>query len=176
MGRSTRTVVLFLTPLILSTGCGGSSGTRSSGEEDYIREARRYEAEFRPSDFDSVQPPIPGNIREEPRETVVSMPDAPVSMELVSGFRVQIFSSNNIDDANLMKSEVEQHFREELFYLVYDPPTYKLRGGDFLTRYEADRFARLLKDAGYKDAWVVPERVYKNPPPRTPVPDDTPKH
>ncbi|MFN0157044.1 MAG: SPOR domain-containing protein [Bacteroidota bacterium] len=177
MGRSTRTIGFYCTlliPVLWLTGCGASTGS-SSSEADYIEEARRYEKGFRPSDFDpDPVAAVSTQVSNQPVSEAPHLPKTSVPLEFVSGFRVQIFSSNNIDDANAMKAEVEQRFTDQWFYVVYDPPTYKLRGGDFLTRYEADRFAKFLKDAGHKDAWIVPERVYKNLPPRSVVPVDQP--
>jgi hypothetical protein len=74
-----------------------------------------------------------------------------------------------------MKADAETQFPEEWFYVVYDAPTYKVRAGNFLERYEADRFGKLLAEKGYRDAWVVPEKVYKDAPPRPPQTPDQQK-
>jgi hypothetical protein len=93
-----------------------------------------------------------------------------ISMELVQGFRVQVFSTLNIDLARMKKEEVELLMPEDWFYLEYDPPAYKIRGGNFTTRVDADRFARMLIEKGFADSWAVPQRVYKAPPRRIPPP------
>ncbi len=158
---------IFFTGVLLA-GCGSAekAGTK---EDRSAEEARHYEAGFKPSEFDPEPRAILKNEASNHRDSMTS-PDEELqnTMELVSGFRVQIFSSNSIDDANAAKEAAEAQFTQESFYLVYDPPTYKLRGGDFQTRFEADRFARLLREGGHKDAWVVPEKVYKIPPQRPP--------
>jgi hypothetical protein len=149
-------------------GCG--SATNSSVKADVsIEEARRFEAEFRPSEFDPDPKAILKSQDSNRQDSTARASEEPRDMmELVSGFRVQIFSSNSIDDANAARETAEAQFTQESFYLVYDPPTYKLRGGDFHTRYEADRFAKQLRETGYRDAWVVPEKVYKIPQQRVP--------
>ncbi|MBF8248556.1 MAG: SPOR domain-containing protein, partial [Bacteroidetes bacterium] len=50
-----------------------------------------------------------------------------------------------------------------------DPPSYKLRVGNFLNRADAEVYAQTFAAQGFPDAWVVPERVIKNIQPR-PIP------
>jgi hypothetical protein len=96
-------------------------------------------------------------------------------IETVQGFRVQVFSTTSIDEANARKAELEEAIPQERVYLDFDPPTYKIRAGNFLTRYDADRFVRFLSDKGFTGGWAVPQRVFKNPPPLLPkAPDTTP--
>ncbi len=83
---------------------------------------------------------------------------------------MQIFSSTDIDEANGVKAAAEEKFPLEWFYVVYEPPTYKVRAGDFQQRYDADRLARTLREGGYTDSWIVPDRVVKQPPVKVPPP------
>jgi hypothetical protein len=159
----------------LAIGCGSSreAGTKPVSSE----ELRRHESGFNPSDYN----PPAGAVLESDganRETTVELStrdSSPGVPELLQGYRVQIFSATNIDEASRKKEEAEGLFPEEWFYLVYDPPTYKIRGGNFLTRFEADRFSRLLAEKGLRDSWIVPDRVYKSPPPRPARPTDQPE-
>lgn len=162
--------------LILGAGCAPMRETEKNNERStYVEELRRYEADFRPSDYD-IEPDTTG---QENTEAVTPASDSATVLvahekpELMSGFRVQLFSSTNIDETNARKAEAEEYFPDQWFYVVYDPPAYKLRGGNFVSRFEADKFAKQLLQRGYRDAWIVPERILKNPPPRplgTPVP------
>lgn len=169
MGSTAQTIAAMCVVAALAlAGCGSSRDATHRSEKDIADEARRYEADFRPSDF-LPEPPIESLESTEPQTQDEIRPTAPVGnapQELVPGFRVQMFSSNNIDDADNARLEAEDVFPGEWFYVVYDPPTYKVRGGNFPTRWEADRFAQQLRERGYRDAWIVPERVYKNPSPR----------
>lgn len=158
--------------ILLSSGCGSSRKVSSPEEE-----MKNYESEFNPSEYN---PDVQAIIREEVKNRRVQE-EKPGELlnaepaELVSGFRVQIFSSTNIDDAAGQKEAAEALFPEESFYLVYDAPTYKLRGGNFLTRFEADNFLRNATDRGFRDSWIVPDRVYKVPPPKSPRPPSNPR-
>jgi hypothetical protein len=160
---------LVLIPAALISAC---SPSRESARETPATGAGdtpgRFESDFRPSDHDTLAarstnagavPPaqereIPGNPAQGTAEE-----------ELVPGFRVQIFSATDIDAAKGKKLEAEADFPSEWFYLVYDPPAYKIRGGNFLQRYEAERFVKLAAEKGFTDSWAVPEKVFRQPPP-----------
>lgn len=86
----------------------------------------------------------------------------PTAGEMVQGFRVQAFSTTNIDLASAKKADLEGMFPGEWFYMDYASPSYKIRAGNFLAKLDADRFARVMNDMGFADAWAVPERVYKS--------------
>ena len=165
---------LFVIGLMLAS-CGA---IRETGEESTSKAAlNEYEASFRPSDHDQ---PLKDFFPEEDTtgrkdSTSTSRVSTPQSQELTQGYRVQVFGTTSYDEAKNTKAAVESQFVDEWFYIVYDAPTYKLRAGNFLERYEADRFAKLLAEKGYRDAWVVPERVLKNPLPRLPEPQNTQK-
>jgi hypothetical protein len=162
----TRTCVCFVLPLVavFLFGCGSSRESTSSspgkGED-----LRKYESDFHPSDIDRE----PSSQQKTPAETSgteglpVAAGDTPVSVEQIDGFRVQMYSTPSIDEAKEKKEEVEGLFPGEWFYMEYDAPTYKIRGGNFLTRFDADRFARQLVEKGFSDSWAVPSRVFKSP-------------
>jgi hypothetical protein len=161
--------LLFIVCGSLLISCAASKDSKKSNDAaEFTKELRKYEATFQPSDYN----PDVTRILKEEKESTSLQGDVPVEQateqpaELLPGFRVQIFSSTSIDEANSKLAEVQGILPLEWFYLVYDPPAYKIRGGNFLTRFEAEKFAKQLSDRGYRDAWVVPEKVFKNPPPR----------
>jgi len=128
----------------------------------------RYESDFRPSDHDTLAPSpshtgAPSFEQKGEASGVAAAPEG--DGELVQGFRVQIYSTTDIDAAKSKKAEAESYFPSEWFYLQYDPPTYKIRGGNFLQRYEAERFVKLAAEKGFGGAWAVPEKVFSQPSP-----------
>ena len=178
MDRSTEALaglaILALVSTTCLVGCGGEKETAAKGDEERnTSELRKYESDFHPSDFD----PEPGGTVAGPgipaSPTLPGVPDqtTPASSESVPGYRVQVFSSTNIDAANTEKTKAETLFPSEWFYLEYDPPTYKIRAGNFLSRFEAEQFLKQLTEKGYENAWVVPEHVYKQPPPPSQQPE-----
>lgn len=130
-------------------------------------EMEEYEKDFRPSDYDMDMKVFLSEMKKG--KDVKANPVEPAVVEppiIVPGYRVQLFATSEIDDANRKKVEAESAFTDQWFYLVYDPPTYKLRAGNFLNRNDADSYARYFAENGFPDAWIVPERVVKNLPPR----------
>jgi hypothetical protein len=161
----------------LLAGCSSSrqsTGDQAQGAEDPVRAA---ETSFRPSDHDpqlartQTTALRPGDTAhtENPGESAL-----PTAGEMVQGFRVQAFSTTNIDLARAKKAELETMFPGEWFYMDYASPSYKIRAGNFVTKLDADRFARAMNDLGFVDAWPVPERVYKHIGPR-PLPPPPPE-
>ena len=157
----------------LNAGCSSSpESSRTAPPPGPGDGLARWEADFRPSDHDTLSAPPPragvqgGSAGE--RDTLAASAPAGGESVLVPGFRVQIFSTTDIDEANQKKAEAEADFPAEWFYMQYDPPTYKIRGGNFLERYEAERFARQAIEKGFRDSWAVPEKVFRrvSPPDR----------
>ena len=174
-----RFLPLIVGVALIFPGCGGSQeSTRSDGGSGDTEEMRKQEALFNPSEYNQdVKAFLQEEFRKEAlhKETPKDIAN-PAPPELIPGFRVQIFASTNIDEATKQKEAAEGIFPDEWFYLVYDPPTYKTRAGNFITRFDADRFLKRVSQSGFRDAWIVPDRVYKNPLPRSAQPSAEPPH
>ena len=121
-----------------------------------------YEATFNPVEFDqeieSVQKvqseeQKQQNPLEIPKDSII------VQKEVVQGFRIQVFSSSSVDETTLMKNLALEKFIGDSIYVVYDAPTYKVRVGDFVNRYEANQRLPEFVEKGYRDAWIVPDRI-----------------
>ena len=147
-------------------GCTGGQQLPRDEKAEVAEELKQQESDFRPSDHD------PDLTRARGRGIVLLPSDSAAAgdtsssteEEEIQGFRVQIFSTTNIDAAKAKQSEAESYFPGEWFYMQYDPPTYKIRAGNFRQRFEADRFTRLAAEKGFTDSWTVPEKVFKHPP------------
>jgi hypothetical protein len=153
--------------ILLAGGCASSKKSeRSEADGEYAESVRELEKDFQPSDYDPAVEPFfrhDDRPQNEIADTVADFTPAKPG-EQAQGFRVQIYSSSSIDSAKALKAMGERDFPNELFYLVYDPPKYKVRAGNFPNRFEADRFVRQLAERGYREGWVVPDRILKNPP------------
>jgi SPOR domain len=164
--------VLLLSLLCL--GCGASKEIVETHQEK-PKERRApladYEATLNPVDFEKE---IDAHVEKAPEKTTSSLPHQPVvfqqdsvrdsmkvEQEIVQGFRIQIFSSSNIDEAGSMKLLAQEKFPSDSLYIVFDPPVYKVRVGDFSTRYDAGQRLSQFVDLGYRDAWIVPDRIIK---------------
>jgi hypothetical protein len=152
---------------LLIAGCGSTRQTSTERTTATDDEVRTYESSFRPSDHDPKTPKAVEPILSPAETSAAAVPlelVEPASLDMIQGYRVQVFSSTSIDEARARKAEVELLVPGEWFYLEYEPPSYKIRAGNFATRFEADRFARMLSDQGFADCWAVPRRIYRQPP------------
>jgi hypothetical protein len=166
---------LVMAAALLLAGCGATKQTTQDDGRAADEAIRSFEKGFQPSDHDPVKLRTHDRThqRTDSSGTAIDAGSAnPALSETVQGFRVQVFSTTEFDKARAKKAEFEAAFPDEWFYQTYQAPTYKLRAGNFLTRFEAERFARLLTDQGYREAWTVPETVFRTPGkrPATPPP------
>jgi|GEM_PF-413350 len=84
--------------------------------------------------------------------------------EMISGWRVQICAISNEKRAREIWKQAENIFEKyENYhvYFTYDSPYYKVRVGDFTSRYNADRLLQIATENNFPDAWVVKTNVYK---------------
>lgn len=106
-------------------------------------------------------PPSQGSTHQGSHTMRLVLPQDSVTLqeEIVQGFRIQLYSSSNYDEAQGMKNVTQELAVPDSVYIVFDPPVYKLRVGDFVSRYEANQRLLYYISHGYRDAWVVPDRV-----------------
>ena len=156
---------LALSVSAILAGCSPSGQTTSDQPGTNEEMIRAAEASFRPSDHDPlpVQPEAEQpSIVDTARALLQGEAAAPTTSEMVQGFRVQAYSTVHIDRARVRMADLEALFPGEWFYLDFASPSYRIRAGNFHTRLDAERFARQMIDQGFTEAWVVPERIYKN--------------
>lgn len=126
-----------------------------------------FEKSFKPSEYDTDIELI--HKKENLLRPIVDVPVetfAVAEPESVQGFRIQVFASNNYDEAAAVRNTLNIELPTQWVYMVYDAPTYKVRVGDFTNRADANLAIDGFIEKGYKGAWVVPERVIRNPQPK----------
>lgn len=74
------------------------------------------------------------------------------------GFRIQIYSGNNKEEANKVKAEFYTKFPNMRCYLTYQQPYYKLRVGDYENQESAKADAKRLVRT-YPSSFLVPDQV-----------------
>ncbi|MFC1508951.1 SPOR domain-containing protein [Candidatus Omnitrophota bacterium] len=78
----------------------------------------------------------------------------PVPDDDIMGFRVQIDMFSSESEAQQCKRKAELKFAEKV-YVVYIPPFFRVRIGDFETKEEADNYVKKMKNAGHKKSrWI----------------------
>ncbi len=130
----------------------------------------KYEKTFNPADYDDdVEKEEKENDRSEADKNFVGTKKGEtdkVESEIISGFRIQILMTSEIDEANTIKNQISPLLQSDWVYMLHEAPYYKIRAGDFPDRASANHLLKFLIDSGYKTAWIVPDKVYKSPPPK----------
>lgn len=74
------------------------------------------------------------------------------------GYRIQIFNSNNRDEATAAKSDFYSKFPNMRAYSVYQQPYYKVRVGDYPNPESAKADLKKLARS-YPSSFLVPEQI-----------------
>jgi hypothetical protein len=80
-------------------------------------------------------------------------------IDKAQGYRVLVLITDNLEEANNMKSEIYSNNSQREVYVIFDPPFYKVMVGDFLEYSEAKDLSFKMNQLGYTDARVVNETV-----------------
>ena len=155
-------------PLLIMTGCSSSKPIQAEEKpkHDQPQEKRirlsESEATFNPSEYDrEIDLPSPTRSEEQKPQAPIEIPKDSMSVqeEVVQGYRIQIFSSSNMDEVAEMKILAMEKCAGDSIYIVFDAPVYKVRIGDFVNRYEANLRLPEFIEKGFRDPWVVPDRI-----------------
>jgi cell division protein FtsN len=98
----------------------------------------------------------PADTLPPPESKPVSVPDP---RDFTPGWRVQIAAVSSMASADAKRREAMTKITEPV-YVEYEPPFYKVRVGDFLTKKEAQSMATRLKAEGF-ETFVVETLVLK---------------
>ena len=164
----TAALILFIFIVI---GCSASTGsryeTKSNGKEINDEEKQEMIVE----DFDITPYKTEIDIEEVPYGSQV-LPDdvwyeysdtVSTSSKIVAGttdgYRVQVISSDNMDEANHVRAEIYFNTKNKEVYITFEPPFYKVKAGDFTAHSEANDFKFKLNQLGYPEARVIQETV-----------------
>ena len=156
--------------LILLVGCGGGgkkppnidvAGTpwEVSAESPLGSDAVILSADSLgalPADTLAVKTIDSTAIPPSPRGTI----QVPDPKDFTEGWRVQLSANSTLADADGRARGARAKFTEPV-YVEYEPPFYKVRVGDFLTRAEAESMATRARAEGYEGAWVVETLVMR---------------
>jgi len=114
---------------------------------------------LKPSDFDDNPPKFPTvNLPSFSNQEILETNSSDLEINLVKGYRVQIFISQNKEELQNLEIEIQKSINEKI-YIIFELPNYKLRVGNFLNRKEAENFQKKIVRLGYRTAWVVPTMI-----------------
>lgn len=75
------------------------------------------------------------------------------------GYRVQVLSTDDIDEANNVRTEIYEETTRKEVYIVFEPPFYKVKVGDFTSKSEAENLRFKLNQLGYTESKTVQETI-----------------
>lgn len=75
------------------------------------------------------------------------------------GFRVQIYSGTNRNEAYAVQSRFKNQYADIDSYINYEEPNYRVKVGDFTSRTEANNFLRILRSQ-YNNVFVFQEDIW----------------
>ena len=76
----------------------------------------------------------------------------------ITGYRIQLFSGNERNNANNTKTKFLRLFPEQTAYLSYQQPYFKIRVGDFRSRFEAKLFYNKIKDE-FSESIIIQDKI-----------------
>ena len=116
---------------------------------------------IKPSDFNDNPPKFPTvNLPSFSSDNDLENISSNEEINFIKGYRVQIVISQNEQELQDVKIEIENSIDEKT-YIIFELPNYKLRVGNFLNRKEAENFQKKIVRLGYRTAWVVPTMIEK---------------
>ena len=165
-------VLLFAAVVFLFVGCSSSKKGVNSDEE-------------RTNNKENVSQKIDDNFDLTPYHTTIAIPEVKGSSDLskydiwysfpkpdtskidsssfvtttTPGYRVQVLSTDDLQKANELKSELYLKINQKNIYLEFEPPFYKVKIGDFINQQEANNLKFKLNQLGYKDSRVISENI-----------------
>ena len=166
-------LITFTVILVLLIGCSASTGSRYETKEETkstntnsVDVNKQVEEDFDitpyETEIDIEAPPIstdklPPDIWYE--YSTLTPDSARKIIGTADGYRVQVISTDDIDEANLVRSEIYQHTSRKEVYVIFEPPFYKVKVGDFTSKTEAENLRFKLNQLGYTESKVIQETV-----------------
>ena len=90
--------------------------------------------------------------------------------ETLQGYRIQLLATTNYDEALSLRNSLSAKYPDMWIYTEYESPAYKIRVGDFINKTDAKSTIDLLTQQGFKNTWIVPDKIIKNQRPKPPLP------
>lgn len=165
-------ISLFLVTTLILMSCGSSTATRYENGKDK-KPHRPEKTGTLKENFDISHYKTIINIRQVEKPITIESIDAwydynsisePSANEetvinTVNGFRVQVFSTDDLAHADSLRTELYGKTNQKHIYIIFDPPFYRIEIGDFTQISAANDLRFKLNQLGYGEARVVNEKV-----------------
>jgi hypothetical protein len=170
-GYRLKLLIAFTAITMALVGCSASTGSRYETKKESGNETTTEVSNETAEDFDIT-----------PYQTEIEIEASPIATDelpsdvwygygnqnsenerkivgTTDGFRVQVLSTDDIDEANRVRAEVYEKTTRKEVYVIFEPPFYKVKVGDFTSKSEADNLRFNLNQLGYTESKVVQEMV-----------------
>jgi len=171
MNKIIQSIAALTFLIFIVVGCSASTGSRYETKSNGKEIENEDEQELIVEDFDITPYKTEIDIEEVPSDSHV-LPDdvwyeysdtVSMSSKIVAGttdgYRVQVVSTDNMDEANQVRAEIYFNTKNKEVYITFEPPFYKVKAGDFTSHSEANDFKFKLNQLGYPEARVIQETV-----------------
>ncbi len=75
------------------------------------------------------------------------------------GFRVQVVSTSNRDNAQKIKTDLMNKFPDQKSYILFQSPNFKVRIGNFLKKEEAEKLRKQLNKYFPQGVYIVEDTI-----------------
>ena len=157
MKSGANAVVVFsvFAAALLCAACGSGGAAIRPASPKY----RDSEASFDPSKYRDHRDSTRNAPLLRSGEVTSALPGRMEKTERLMGFRVQVFSTTNLDEALTRRDSLMRQLQSDTIEIVFDAPYYKLRTGNFTERKAAEVLKQSFVRQGVSDAWIVPDYV-----------------
>ncbi len=152
---------ILCTILFLALGC--SSTKEVVIDETPLPETYQYDESFDPLSLEDDDIIIAGEdetpVIDQQQSTTNEEED--IKLREITGFRVQIFATKDIETASLFELEASERFShlDHKIYLIFETPLYKIRVGDCKERTQAEELRELATQYGYRESFIVKSKI-----------------
>jgi hypothetical protein len=177
-----RPAFFFAFPVLAGCLLLGCKAPEETGRQELPRETlkdflTRYEKTFDPTQYDVQIARTASLAFDDSLGKSATLTASSAPPETTAGFRVQVLTTQDIDQAVQLRDTLSAALQDDWVYIVHDAPYYKVRVGNYTDRPSANKTVKTLIEEGYSTAWVVPDQVLKNPPPKPLAPPaNQPEH
>ncbi|QQS37828.1 MAG: SPOR domain-containing protein [Ignavibacteriales bacterium] len=82
-----------------------------------------------------------------------------VSVTKTRGYRVEVLATDDLEEANQIKSEIYFITNQKQVYVSFEPPFYKVKVGDYIKISDANNLQFKLNQMGYSESRVISDEV-----------------
>jgi hypothetical protein len=169
-------IFIFLIPVLLiscSASTAGRYGNEESSKENKTAKKETSNKGENNENFDMTAYHATFNVERKEKAIKSEKPDvwynyknkassdtsAPQIVGQVNGYRVQVFSTDNLEEADSVRTELYLETNQKAVYITFEPPFYKVKVGDFLKISEAKDLSFKLNQIGYTEARVINDKI-----------------